>query len=163
MNCVGNFLKTLFVLVMKKSISLLVFLVLATICSGFSPFPVPSSRTVWFGDPSQDICVGRGVCKNHLSSENAEGISVTFAVMQSNPDVLIMTFSLSALQASQPDQVSYFTSAQGTYNFQSTYVIPDDMVQQLGLQPGAKITPSSPTSVSINGDAVTTLITYAHN
>ncbi len=148
---------------MKKSISLLVFLVSVTICSGFRPLPAACSRTVWFGDHTQDICVGRGVCKNHLNGENADGISVTFATMQSNPDILIMTFSLSALQTNQPDQVSYFTSAQGTYNFESTYVIPDDMAQQLGLQSGAKITPSSPTSVTINGDAVTTLITYSHN
>ncbi len=148
---------------MKKSISLLVFLVSVFVCYGFTPVPVVSSRTVWFGDPTQDICVGRGVCKNRVSQENADGISVTFATMQNNPDVLIMTFSLSALKEIQPDQVIYFTSAQGTYNFENSYVIPNDMVQELGLQAGAIILPSSPTSVTINGDAVTTFITYSHN
>ncbi len=148
---------------MKKSISLLVILLSVLICYGFTPVPVVSTRTVWFGDPTQDICVGRGVCKNRVSQENADGISVTFATMQSNPDVLIMTFSLSDLQQIQPDQVAHFTSAEGTYNFEHPYVVPSDMVQELGLQEGAVILPSSNTLVSINGDAVTVYITYSHN
>lgn len=148
---------------MKKSISLLIFLVSIFTCYGFSPAPVVCSRTVWFGDPNQDICVGRGVCKNRVSQENADGISVTFATMQSNPDVLIMTFSLSALQQIQPNQVGYFTNAEGTYKFESPYLIPNDMVQELGLQAGASILPTSNTLVSINGDAVTVYITYSHN
>lgn len=70
---------------------------------------------------------------------------------------------MSDLKEIQPDQVDYFTSAQGTYNFENPYVIPNDMVQELGLQQGAVILPSSNTLVSINGDAVTVYITYSHN
>ncbi|MCD6013806.1 MAG: hypothetical protein K0Q79_3668 [Flavipsychrobacter sp.] len=149
---------------MNRLLSLSAVIVLASVCYGFKPVPASCIRTVYFGDPTQDICVGRGVCKNTYSvSENPGGIPVNFHILPSDPNILVMTFSLSDLQNNQKSQVAYFTAASASYNFQSTYIIPQDMVQELNLQPNAQITPNSPSVIEINGDVVNNYITYSHN
>lgn len=147
---------------MKRSI--LLSAIVALMCTGFRPLPSTCSRTLYLGDPTQEVCVGRGVCRNtHFASENPGGIPVTFSTMASNPDILIMSFSLNDLKQNQNDQVAYFTNTSATYQFQHTYIIPTDMVQELGLQQGARITPNSPSVIEINGDIVTDYITYTHD
>lgn len=149
---------------MNRSLLTVGFIALLSVCSGFKPLPTTCSRAVYFGDPTQDICVGRGVCKNNYSVADVPGsIPVTFSLLESDPNVLIMTFSLSDLESNQESQVAYFTDASHSYNFASTYEIPADMAQQLNLQPGASIKPNSPSVVEINGDVVTNYITYSHN
>ncbi len=149
---------------MNRSLLTFGFIAVLSVCSGFKPLPTTCSRAVYFGDPTQDICVGRGVCKNtHSVSDNPGSIPVTFSVLQSDPNILIMSFSLSNLEANQESQVAYFTDASHSYNFTTVYEIPSDIVQELGLQSGASINPNSPSVVEINGDVVTNYITYSHN
>jgi len=145
------------------SLSILVF----AFCSGFKPRANNSvCGSVSMGDPTQEICVGKGVCHNSpggTASANGDGITVRFFVLESDPNILVMTFSLSDLKASQPDQVAYFTDPSGSYNFDSPYSLTDNMFAPLNLLPNAMILPSSNSVVQIDGDMVIDYITYSHD
>ncbi len=123
------------------------------------------ATTVYFGDHTQEPCVGRGVCYHNppSASEAAGGILVNFTTMASDPNIVVMSFSLSALRASQPEQIEYFTSESHTYSFDSDFSLTDEAFSALGLQNNAMIATTSPTYVEISGDVVTVYITYSHD
>ena len=123
------------------------------------------ATTVYFGDHTQEPCVGRGVCYHNPpgSAESSGGVLVSFSTMASDPNILVMSFSLSALRASQPEQLEYFLSDSHTYSFDSDYFLTDDFFSPLGLQSNARIATGASSYVEISGDDVTVYFTYSHD
>ncbi len=103
-------------------------------------------------------CVGKGVCD---CKAMGVGTNVTFYVSQQNSNVLVMTFSLTDLKMNQPDQVAYFTSAAGSYNFDAAYSLDNSLFSDLNLPYGATLTPSGNSTVVVNGDVVTVYLTMS--
>jgi hypothetical protein len=127
---------------------------------------------VTFGQPQSNNgpCVGKGYCREAFDfsvSTNTytsapEAVTVTFQVSPDNANILMMSFSLSELQAKQPDKVADFNDG-GSYSFDAAYILPTSIFGSLNLSPNAQILPTSSSTVKINGDFVTDYITYSHD
>lgn len=116
-------------------------------CSGGLSFGTPPET----GSP----CVLRGIC-----DDNGGGVNVTFSTSPDDPNVLVMTFSLSQLKQAQPDQVAYFTS--GSYMFDGDYCLSNDpFFAPLNLPANSWILTTSNSNVKIDGDVVTDYIVYS--
>ncbi len=126
---------------------------------------------VTFGQPQSNNgpCVGKGYCKEAFDltttgvyTSAPEAVTVTFQVTTDNPDVIMMSFSLSELTAKQPDKVADFVN-NGSYNFDAAYSLGGTVFGPLSLQANPQILPTSKSLVVINGDFVTDYITYSHD
>jgi len=125
---------------------------------------------VTFGNPQSNggECVGKGVCRealdfdvasnNYLSQPDA--VTVTFVVNSTNPNVLLMRFSLRELRKKQPDQVSSFLAPAG-YFFESPYILNKPVFAPLSLPAGTIIAPFKSYSVMVSEDIVTMYIPFA--
>ncbi len=104
-------------------------------------------------------CVGKGVCDCDVAGNL--GTNVHFSV-SADGTTLIMQFSISALRNSQPGQVAYFTS--GSYVFDGTYSLSNELFSGLNLPTGAYINGNSNGTVSIDSDIATVYETiYTQN
>ena len=143
------------------------------------------SPTVTFGNPQPggNICIGKGVCKVSSQDPTAnaqqdpialvnptsapgytpaatKGIPVLFELSPIDKSVLIMSFRLSDLKKSQPEQVPYFES--GEYAFDEHYSFHHEEFKGLHFHHNPRIERGRKNQVHIVGDLVTTFFQYAH-
>jgi hypothetical protein len=145
--------------------SLFALLLLLT-CSGFKPVSTYVLGTVSFGtpqEPGHGVCVGRGICDGVAANANAAGTTVSFQLLPSDPNILVLTFSLSDLKANQPEQVAYFTDGSGGYAFDAPYSLSGELFASLNLPPNSQILPTSNSTVVQNGDVITVYYAYSHD
>jgi hypothetical protein len=112
-------------------------------------------------------CIGKGVCKASTcsftsASSVTNGIMVYFEVSPTDPNILIMSFHLSDLMNSQPEQAEYFTDNTAGYPFDVSFVFSDAMWAPLNLPAGTYIPAATSSTVVINGNIVSNYITIAH-
>ena len=121
---------------------------------------------VTFGNPqsSGGVCVGKGVCRESFgdASLSPDAVNVSFVTSESNPNVIMMRFSMSELMAKQPEKASSFTDPMG-YSFDVAYMLNKPAFDPLHLMPGAMVAPATKYSVMISDDIVTVYIPYAHS
>src|SRR6185312_8515225 len=121
---------------------------------------------VTFGNPQPNggACVGKGVCKESVIGDGGDpsAVAVTFTLCGSNPNVLIMRFSMNELTTKQPEQVYTFTDPTG-YSFDATYWLNNTAFTSLNLLPNAKVLPNIKYTVAISGDLVSVYIPYSHD
>jgi hypothetical protein len=149
-----------------------VFLSAAILSIPLFTFGQSYSTGLTFGRPltsSKYSCAGGGVCVERVADPTNQDswdpgmIGVTFYLLQSDPTTLVMTFSMNDLQNNQPNEVPLFTNAAGTYQFDTTYTLNSPGFQSLNMLPNPRISQTSPTAVTIDGDVVTVYIKYDYD
>jgi hypothetical protein len=105
-------------------------------------------------------CVGRGICDMYAA--DGGGVNVQFATDPNNSGVLVLTFSASALRASQPSEVALFLQANGSYPFDNDWTVPSNIASALSLSSGATVSTSSSTVVVVDGDVITAYFTLSY-
>ena len=139
--------------------------------------------TVGFGNPPAGggPCTGKGLCQvSHAGNDAATaasnvtptstaampasattGIPVTFEVSPLDKSVLVMSFRMSDLEKSQPDQVAFFRS--GEYIFDDLCPLTHPELRTLNFHHNPRIEKGKKNTVHIVGDLVTTFFHYSHD
>lgn len=124
---------------------------------------------VTFGTPQPNggACVGKGVCKESIVSDgmgtmSVDAVNVSFVITPSNPEVLIMRFSMTELSRKQPDKVPSFLDPSG-YSFDAPYSLGGPQFGPLNLLPNARVLPNMKYTVQISDDMVSVYIPYSHD
>ncbi len=147
------------------------FAVLLLLLPGISGAQNMVSYGVTFGQPQDNNgpCVGKGMCKessdigtNGVYASEPEEVTVTFQLSPDNPNVLMLSFSMSELTAKQPDKAGDFVNG-GSYQFDAPFSLSSSLFGALNLPPNSIILPSSQSNIAINGDFVTDFIIYSHD
>ena len=125
---------------------------------------------VLFGNRSDGgACLGCGMCNVTTSTSTAvtpDGVPVSFDLDGSDGSILLMTFKMSDLSSSQPEQAVNMSNASQSssgYVFDGPYSLNTALFAPLGLLSNPSISKSSYISVTISGDVVTMHIHYDHN
>jgi len=125
----------------------------------------PSPPTMKFGN-IQNMCTGKGICGNAVAgSVNVIPNAIPVNLSALDDTTLVLSFSMNALKANQPDQVQYFS--QPSYMFDFPYDISKNNkvveAEYLFFPPGTIIATSSPSRVGIMDTMVYDTITVAHS
>ncbi len=137
--------------------------------------------TASFGTPSAGggPCTGKGFCQVSVASSSSastasgvtptsaatpakatQGIPVSFHVSSIDKSIMMMSFKMSELEKSQPEQVPFFKS--GEYNFDAHYDFHHPEFRALPLHKSPRIEMGKKNTVHIVGDMVTTFFHYSH-
>ncbi len=138
--------------------------------------------TASFGTPSAGggPCTGKGLCQVSVEGKNptagasgvtptsaaamparaSQGIPVSFHVSSLDKSVMMMSFKMSDLEKSQPEQVPFFKS--GEYNFDAHYDFHHPEFKELPLHKSPRIEMGKKNTVHIVSDLVTTFFHYTH-
>ncbi len=136
--------------------------------------------TASFGTPPAGggACTGKGFCQvagkststgpsdvtptseAAMPAKAGQGIPVSFHVSSLDKSIMMMSFKMSDLEKSQPDQVPFFKS--GEYNFDAHYEFHHPEFRELPLHKSPRIEKGKKNTVHIVGDLVTTFFHYTH-
>ncbi len=134
-----------------------------------------SNAIVTFGTqpPGGGVCIGDGICVALPpdTTKLVEGVPTTFSLDPLDATTLLITFSLSALNAIQPEQAVKMNNCANppaggitpTYQFGAPYNLSQPMFAAVGFPPNSSIQPSSIITITISGDVVTMHVKYAHS
>ena len=95
-----------------------------------------------------------------MPAKASQGTTVSFHVSPIDKSVMMMSFKMSELEKSQPEQVPFFKS--GEYNFDAHYDFHHPEFKELPLHKSPRIEMGKKNTVQIVGDMVTTFFHYSH-
>jgi len=111
-------------------------------------------------DSSVVSCDGKGICQPS-AKPITNGILVTFTINDDKPNTLIMSFSMTELKANQLIQFDFFKSPATSYQFDASFDV-NQIFGPASLPGSNKITPTSNSVLTLNGDIMTDTITFEH-